>query len=74
MSHQEAIDLSVVLQEVLGVPSIWKVIREGGHEDLILQAAGRLKSSLAAHWEENGCSFDQGRDGMIFPETCDAAR
>ena len=74
MTHREAIDLSTVLQEILGVPAIWRAIREGGHKDLILGSARRLEDCLVAHWKENGCSFDAGRNGMTFPDTCEAAR
>lgn len=74
MTHREAIDLSVILSEILGVPGIWKVVRDGGHEDLVREASRSLKDGLLAHWRENGCTFDGGRDGMNFPETCEAAR
>ena len=74
MTHREAIDLSVILQEILGVPAIRRAIREGGHEDLTLAAGRRLEGCVAAHWQENGCTFDTGRDGMTFPDTCEAAR
>jgi len=74
MTHREAVDLSAVLHEMLGVPGIWRAVCEGGHEDLIRGAAQRLTDCVSAHWEENGCTFNGGRDGMTFPETCEAAR
>ena len=74
MTHPEAIDLSTILQEILGVPAVWQAIRAGGHEDLVLGAGRRLQGCVADHWRENGCSFDAGRDGMHFPEACEAAQ
>lgn len=71
MTHREAIDLSVVLTEVM---AHWNVVEDTGHGDLARPSAERLLESLGAHWEENGCSFDAGRDGMTFPEACQDAQ
>jgi hypothetical protein len=73
MTHREAVALSVILQE-FGAPSVWQAVCGGGHEGIILGAKRRLEDCLSAHWQENGCSFDAGRDGMQFPDACEAAR
>ena len=73
MSHREAVDLSVILQEMCAPPMVLAV-RDGGHEDFVRPARRRLEECLTAHWRENGCTFDGGRDGMTFPDTCEAAR
>ena len=64
MSHREAVDLSVILQEMCAPPMVLAV-RDGGHEDFVRPARRRLEECLLAHWRENGCTF---------PDTCEEAR
>ncbi len=73
MTHREAVDLAAILME-FGAPPVWQGVCAGRHEDIVQPRLKRLTDCVAAHWRENGCSFDAGRDGMIFPDTCDAAQ